>query len=136
MDKTFKLEIVTPIKIVFSGPVIHVKAPGIAGYFGILYHHAPFLTALKIGIIEVSAPTETNYFATSGGFAEVVDNEMKILVETCEPAEEIDVERAKQAQGRALERLKQKAQEIEIPRAQAALARALNRIQAAELVNK
>ncbi|MBN2357574.1 F0F1 ATP synthase subunit epsilon [candidate division KSB1 bacterium] len=133
MAKTYKLEIVTPLKIVFSGMVIHVKAPGIAGYFGILYQHAPFLTALKIGIIEVKTEKEVKYFATSGGFAEVVENEMKILAETCECAEDIDEERAKNARDRALKRLAARSQEIDIPRAQAALGRALNRIQAADL---
>ncbi len=136
MSKTYHLEIVTPIRIVFSDNIIHVKAPGIAGYFGVLYNHAPFLTALKVGIISVTTEKGMIYFSTSGGFAEVAENEMKILVETCERAEEIDIERAKNARDRALSRLQQKTIDIDIPRAQAALARALNRIHTAELIGK
>ena len=53
MDKTFILEIVTPVKVVCKEEVLHVKAPGVGGYFGVLYNHAPFLTALRIGVIEI-----------------------------------------------------------------------------------
>jgi len=133
MDKTFKLEIVTPVKVVFTGEVLHVKAPGINGYFGILHNHAPFLTALKIGVIEVRSGQGMKFFATSGGFAEVVENEMKILVETCEAAEDIDIERAERARDRAMQRLEHRSPDVDVVRAQAALARAMNRLQAVHL---
>ncbi|HNW58112.1 MAG TPA: F0F1 ATP synthase subunit epsilon [bacterium] len=133
MDKTFTLEIVTPTKVVGKEEVVHVKAPGVAGYFGVLYNHAPFLTALKVGVIEARTPAGMRYYATSGGFCEVMENQMKILVETAEPAGEIDIERAKQARDRAMARLEQHTPDIDVPRAQASLARAMNRIQVAEL---
>ncbi len=133
MDKTFTLEIVTPAKVVSTEEVVHVKAPGVAGYFGVLHNHAPFLTALKVGVIEARTPAGMRYYATSGGFCEVMDNRMKVLVETAEAATEIDVERAKQARDRAMARLEQHTPDIDIPRAQAALARAMNRIQVSEL---
>ncbi|HOT95663.1 MAG TPA: F0F1 ATP synthase subunit epsilon [bacterium] len=133
MDKTFTLEIVTPTKVVSTEKVLHVKAPGVAGYFGVLHNHAPFLTALKVGVIEARTPAGMRYYATSGGFCEVMENRMKILVETAEAATEIDVERAKQARDRAMARLEHRSPDIDIPRAQAALARAMNRIQVSEL---
>ncbi len=132
-DKTFILEIVTPVKVVCKQEVLHVKAPGIGGYFGVLYNHAPFLTALKIGVIEAKTPAGMHYYATSGGFCEVMENAMKVLVETAEPAVEIDIERAKQARDRALARLEKKSPDIDVPRAQAALARAINRLEVAEM---
>ncbi len=133
MDKTFTLEIVTPIKVVFKQEVLHVKAPGVAGYFGVLHNHAPFLTALKVGVVEVRMAAGMRFFATSGGFCEVMDNLMKVLVETSEAAEAIDVERAKQARDRAMARLEKRAPDINVPRAQASLARAINRLGVAEL---
>jgi F-type H+-transporting ATPase subunit epsilon len=133
MDKTFKLEIVTPVKVIFTGAVLHVKAPGIKGYFGILHNHAPFLTALKIGVIEVRSGQGMKLFATSGGFAEVVENVMKILVETCEAAAEIDIERAERARDRAMQRLEHRSADVDAVRAQAALARAMNRLQAVQM---
>ncbi len=133
MDKTYSLEIITPIKVVYREQVIHVKAPGAAGYFGVLHNHAPFLTALKVGIIEVRAPSGLRLFATSGGFCEVMENQMRILVETCEAAEDIDVERARVSRDRALARLQERAENLDYSRAQASLARALNRL---EVVNR
>jgi F-type H+-transporting ATPase subunit epsilon len=129
MDKAYLLEIVTPIKVVFKDQVIHVKAPGVAGYFGVLYNHAPFLTALTLGVIEVITPSGKKNFSTSGGFCEVMENQMRILVETCESVDEIDVERAERARDRAMQRLKERAENIDVTRAQAALARSLNRLQ-------
>lgn len=133
MEKTFILEIVTPIRVVCTEEAVHVKAPGVAGYFGVMHNHAPFLTALKIGVIEVRMPAGMRYYATSGGFCEVMDNRMKLLVETAEASSEIDVARAEAARDRAKERLDRRPADLDLPRAQAALARALNRIDIAQL---
>jgi F-type H+-transporting ATPase subunit epsilon len=134
MEKSFDLEITTPQRVVLKATVTHVKAPGIAGYFGVLANHAPFLTALKVGVIEAKTSQGMRYFATSGGFAEVNDNRFSILVESAEAVEEIDVARARQAKDRALKRIEEKKPETDMARARAALARALNRLQLAELV--
>jgi F-type H+-transporting ATPase subunit epsilon len=129
MDKTFTLEIITPQRIVFKGEVKHVKAPGAGGSFGVLYNHTPFLTALKIGVIEIETESGKVWFATCSGFAEVMANKMSILVENAEAASEIDVERAQKARERAWKRLHEDlSKDIDVPRAQAALARALNRL--------
>lgn len=127
-DKTFKLEIVTPHKVVFSDNVTHVRAPGIAGSFGVLANHTPFLTALGVGAIEVEQGKNEIIFATSGGYAEVMHNKMTVLVESAEEASEIDVERAKQARDRALKRLQNKNPDVDLDRAKGALTRALNRL--------
>lgn len=127
----FKLEIVTPTRMVFSGDVKHVRAPGVAGYFGVLAHHIPFVAPIKIGIIEVNVDSTTINFTTSGGFVEVFDNTMTILAETAERVTEIDVDRAQNAKERALKRLHDKTSDIDVPRARLALARALNRLEAA-----
>ncbi len=133
MDKLFKLEIITPQRVVFSGPVRQVQAPGIGGRFGILYNHTPFLTTLRIGAIEVDTENGKKWFAASGGFAEVMENKMSILVETAEEASEIDVQRAQAARERAWKRLhEERTADIDHARAQAALARAINRLTVAE----
>lgn len=129
MDKTFTLEIITPQRVVFKGEVKHVKAPGVGGSFGVLYNHTPFLTALKIGVIEVETESGKLWFATCHGFAEVMANKMSVLVESAEAAGEIDVDRAQKARDRAWKRLHEDlTKDIDVPRAQAALARALNRL--------
>ena len=128
MANEFQLEILTPDKKAFSGPVSYVKACGVEGYFGILVNHAPMLSALRIGELEVEAENKRQFFAISGGFLEVLNNHVSILAETAEPANSIDVARAEASKKRAEERMKLSIAEIDFARAQLALFRSLNRL--------
>lgn len=130
--KKYNLEIITPSRVVFNEQVTHVRAPGVAGYFGVLAGHTPLITELRIGEIKVSIESTDQYFATSGGFIEVMPQGVTILAETAEKAGEIEVERAKNALDRAKQRLALKSSAINVERARAALHRALNRIRIAE----
>ena len=124
----FQLEIVTPEKRVYSGAVQRFQGPGTEGSFGVLAHHAPMLTSLQIGQITfLDEKGKSRRMATSGGFAEVGNNQVTVLVETAEFAEEIDTSRAKAAHDRALELLAAK-QDVDLALAQRALLRALNRL--------
>ena len=85
-----------------------MQAPGSEGYLGVLAHHAPLITALRPGRIEVRLVTgETRTFAVSGGFLEVSGNCATVLADTAEAAGEIDRPRAETALQRAEERLRQ-----------------------------
>ncbi|MBZ0263344.1 F0F1 ATP synthase subunit epsilon [bacterium] len=129
MAETFKLEITTPTGVAFKGDVTHVKAPGSEGSFGVLSNHTPFITPLQMGAIEVESPEGEKVFATSGGLADVRANQFLILAETAEALEKIDVDRAKAAKERAMQRLQDMGtREVEVERAQAALLRANNRL--------
>ncbi len=121
------IDIVTPSGKVFSGEIKSCTAPGVDGEFCILENHTSLLSALGIGIIKIELADGKKILATSGGFLEVLDNRISVMVETAEWAEQIDVERAKAAAERARKRLEQK-QDIDIARARAALTRALNRL--------
>jgi len=134
VDKTYLLEIVTPVRKAFSGQVRGVVAPGEEGYFGVLPHHTAMLSSLAIGYMKVDTPERTRHFAISGGFAEVLPSGLLILAETAEEASEIDVERAKQARNRAEKRLSEGRKEWDVERAQAALLRATNRLKIAEFL--
>jgi len=122
------VEIVTPDGPVFTGKVISCTAPGANGQFQILVGHAPFLANLQIGEIKIQENTKgQKKLATSGGFLEVKDNNISIIVESAEFADNIDVTRAKEAEKRARKRLEEKG-EIDFVRADLALLRALNRL--------
>ena len=95
------LEIITPEKTVVKDEVDVVEATGAQGEFGLMPGHTQFLTALAIGEIRYIKNGVTTYLAASGGFAEVVDDKVTLLVDTAEAATEIDVERAKKAMERA-----------------------------------
>lgn len=129
-ESLFKFEVVTPAGVVFSGDVSYFRAPGTEGQFGVLTGHAPFITSLKVGLIEFQAPEGSKIMTTSGGFIEVLPHKTTILAETAEMKGKIDRERASAAADRAHSRLKNPTPDIDIERAQLALARALNRLNA------
>ena len=132
-EKTFKLEIVTPRRVVFAGEVESLSAPGVVGGFQVLYNHAPLLAAIGVGEVKVrSAEGEEARYATSGGFVDVVKNHVTMLAETAERADEIDVKRAEAAKGRAAKRLEERGPALNEERARVALLRAINRLRIAQ----
>jgi len=132
MAKTFRLEIVTPEKTVFSEDVVSLVAPAENGYLGVLASHAPLLCSLKPGEIRIRRESGELLYATSGGFMEVTPKRTVILSETAEAPEAIDASRAAEARKRAKERLATFNKEVDRERAEAAVARADNRIKVAQ----
>jgi F-type H+-transporting ATPase subunit epsilon len=132
--KTFSLEIVTPERTVFSGPVEFAVFPGAEGELGILPNHAPLLSALAPGTIKTEHDKSAAYFAVSGGFLEVRANAVVVCAETCEPAAEIDTARATAARDAAAQELKTKSDKSEIASAKNRLLRAEARIKTANKV--
>ncbi len=128
-DKNFHLDIVTPTIQVFSGEVDSMTAPGTEGYFQVLHNHTPFLTTIQIGEIKAKERGKEQRYATSGGFVEVHENSVSILAETAENAEDIDIERAREAEQRAKKWIESQNGEVDMERARLALFRALNRMQ-------
>ncbi len=100
------LEIITPERTLVKEDVDMVEARGINGEFGVLPGHTQFLTKLDIGEIRYMKNGVTYHLAASGGYAEVVEDKVTMLVDTAESAEDIDVERAKRAMERAEAALK------------------------------
>ncbi len=132
MADTLRLEMVTPYKKVLSEEVDEITAPGVLGEFGILPEHTPMLTNLKVGELTYRKGGEAFHVAVNWGHVEIEDDKVTVLVETAEPADDIDLERAKAALGRAEEALKKLSPEDkDFVRMQAALDRALIRIQVA-----
>jgi F-type H+-transporting ATPase subunit epsilon len=99
---------------------------------GILPHHAPLMAELRVGEIKVERPTGLpQIIATSGGFLMVENNEVTVLADSAELAQDIDVRRAEEARQRAEQRLSERAEGLDATRAQSALERALNRLKVA-----
>lgn len=126
----FALEIVTPERVVYSGQVTSLQAPGTEGSFGVMAGHMPLLASLDIGVLRFADEGgEGVRMAVSGGFAEVGRERVTVLAETAESAEEIDVQRAESSRQRAEERLANRDDgEVDAARARSALMRALNRL--------
>ena len=132
MAEKIKLEMVTPYKRVLSEEVDEVTAPGSIGEFGVLPDHTSLLTTLKVGDLSYKQDGKTFHVAVNWGYVEVEDDIMTVLVETAEPADQIDVERAKKALLRAEEALKTlSSEDKKFKIMEAALERAMIRVQVA-----
>lgn len=83
------LEILTPEKKVFSGDVYGVQLPGVSGSFEILEKHAPLVGALKTGKLKILKDKNNHlaFFNIQGGFVEVINNRVTVLVEGASAAE-------------------------------------------------
>lgn len=83
------LEILTPEKKLYSGEVYGVQMPGISGSFEVLDKHAPLVSALKAGRVKVLKDMQNHLanFDIQGGFVEVINNRVTILVEGATPVE-------------------------------------------------
>lgn len=132
MAEKMKLEIVTPYSKVLDELVDEVTASGKVGEFTVLPGHAPFLTSLKIGELCYKRDGVAVCMALNWGYFEVQEDRIIVLVETAERSDEIDLERAKAALGRAEDALKKLTEEDKQFKVyQAALERALIRVQVA-----
>ena len=129
----FRLEIITPEKTFFDGETEQIIARTTVGDVGILNGHEPYCAALGIGQMRVMIDGQFRRAATSGGIIKVSKEKTVILVQSCEWAEDIDVNRAEHAKQVAEERMKAAASDNELRLAEAKLKRALNRIDAANL---
>jgi F-type H+-transporting ATPase subunit epsilon len=129
---TIKLDVVSVERMVYSGDVDIVLAPGIDGQLGILPKHAPLMTILKAGELVARQGAEEFILAISGGFLEVLPDRIIVLADAAERAEEIDIARAEAARQRAQEQMAHPASRSEALIAEAALRRAIARIEVAD----
>lgn len=80
----FTFDLITPEKIVFSGPVGMVEVPGEMGDFGVLPGHAPFLSAVRPGAVTIHADAATTRLFVAGGMAEVTPERCTLLASVVE----------------------------------------------------
>ena len=106
MADKLSLEVVTPFRTVLIEDVDSVTLPGIEGELGILPEHVPLLTTLDTGIMSyVNGSGNTRAIAVHWGYAQVDGNNVRVLAELAETANEIDLPRAQEAEKKARELL-------------------------------
>ena len=86
----FPFELVSPERLLFSGEVESVVAPGTEGEFTVLKDHAPFMTTLKPGWVRIVGGGRDQQLFVRGGFADVAPSGFTILADQALPANEID----------------------------------------------
>jgi F-type H+-transporting ATPase subunit epsilon len=124
--------IVTPERAVVDEQVDEIQIPGAEGYFGVLPGHAPLFSELKVGEVGYRKGKQWLYLSVAWGFVEVLPDQVRMLAETAERANEIDVQRATRAKERAEQRLAKGGDDVDYSRARIALERALIRLQVSQ----
>jgi len=89
----FHFELVSPEKLLFSGEVQSVVAPGADGQFTVLAHHAPVMTTLKAGVVTINGDEK---LFVRGGFADVSEKSFTILAEQAIAIKDVDVAKLEQ----------------------------------------
>ncbi len=113
MADAIELEIVTPEKLLVRERAEEVEIPGKAGYLEVLPGHAPLITELMIGEITYRHGGTTENLSVAWGFAEVLPDQVTILAQTAERAQDINVKRAQEAKARAKEALRNPAPDLD-----------------------
>ena len=81
MAGTFKFELVSPERILISEDVEQVVVPGGDGDFAVLAGHAPVISTLRAGVLDVTGPGGRKQLFVKGGFAEVDPERLTVLAE-------------------------------------------------------
>jgi len=129
---TFHLQIVTPDGLVFDGQVVRILVRTTEGDVGIMKGHSAYVSPVDTGVARVTMENgDIKNAACSGGLISVKDGITRLVASTFEWAEDIDVERAKEAKEEAEEKLKHTS-EYEEKAAEIKLKRAMTRIRVGE----
>ena len=136
MAETFDLEVATPERLVIREAATEAQIPAKNGYIGVLPGHAPLLSQLGTGYATYTANGHKYYLALNGGFVEVLPDKVRVLAETVEKADEIDVARAEAALRRAQQQLADPHVEVDPALALSAMFRAQARLEAAAQLRK
>lgn len=108
MSSRIKFKIITPERTVFEDEVDQATLPVTDGEVTILPNHRSYIASLKAGEIMLKIAGKDVYLATAGGFLEFDKNNLVVLADRAEKAEEIDLKRAEEAKARAEELKNQK----------------------------
>ncbi len=104
---TLTVRVISPDKTIWDSEAEEVILPSTTGQLGILTNHAPLLTALDVGVMRVRPGKDWVPIALMGGFAEVENNEVTILVNGAERGDAIELEAARAAYAEAEAKLNQ-----------------------------
>nr|BDZ75768.1 ATP synthase CF1 subunit epsilon [Fissidens protonematicola] len=128
----FNLRVMAPNRIVWNSEVQEIILSTNSGQIGILPNHAPLLTALDIGIIKIRLNEKWSTMALMGGFAMIDNNQMTILVNEAEKANEINLQKAQEVFQMAQTQLFQAEGRKQVIEANLTLKRAKARLEAVE----
>lgn len=131
---SFHLQIFTPDRLFFDGETENLIVRTTVGDKGILARHEPYVAALPIGKLKIKLNGEFRTAAVSEGVVKVGKDKTVILTQSCEWADEIDVERANAAKAEAEQRMQSlQKEDKDYLVAEYKLKRAINRLETSKL---
>lgn len=112
-----KFEIITPEKVAVSEDIYEAILPAQDGQIAVLPGHIPLITLLSPGIISIrrqkgDSDNQLEHLATSGGFVEITHNNIKVMADTAERADDLDEMRIEAAKTEAKRQLSQAKDEV------------------------
>lgn len=100
-----KLQIITPVAIIFDGEVDELTAPSAAGEITVLSRHVPLFAKLNEGILTVRAGNDNNMYSIGGGYIETDGKQTRVLISRAFGQSEIDEQEVQKARKQAEELL-------------------------------
>jgi F-type H+-transporting ATPase subunit epsilon len=91
MAAKISFDLVSPEKLLLSAEADMVTVPGTEGYMGVMAGHAPVVTTLRAGMIDVNADGKDDRYFIRGGFAEIGPAKITVLAEEAIPMTELDL---------------------------------------------
>ena len=129
---TFKLEVITPLKLVLSEEVERVILRTTEGDMGVLANHAPLVAELAVGEMKIKVNGTEERFFVSGGFLEISKERTLVLADEAVNIKDIDVETARKEAELAKQKLSKLKEDRDIAVTQRALESALTKVGMAE----
>ncbi len=128
-DKLFELNIIAPERVFYQNKVSMVELNTSEGEVGIYKNHIPMTMLIVPGIVTITEAEGKKQAAIHSGFMEILQDKVTVMAEIAEWPDEIDVNRAKEAQIRAERRLQMKDPQMNLQRAEIALRKAMVRLE-------
>ncbi len=126
-ERNFELEIITPDRVFWKGEAYMLELNTSEGEVGIYKRHIPMTMIVEPGVLTIHMDGEKKEAAVHSGFIEILPDKITVMAEIAEWPEEIDANRAKEAEQRALRRIQTHDPKIDLSRAELALRKALVR---------
>ena len=134
---SIKVDVVSAEEQIFSGQAKFVSLPGEAGELGILPGHAPLITRIRPGTVEIELENgQTELVFVAGGILEVQPTNVTVLADTAIRGKDLDEAKAEQARREAEEALQNTGANLEYATAQAELAYATAQLAAIQRLRR
>ena len=95
MADKFRLSVLTPTSTVYDDVVETVEASGALGDFGVLPGHYAYITSIRPGGLSITSAKGTSVYAVGHGIAQIGADKVSIVLSSCKPADEVDLDAAK-----------------------------------------